>query len=341
MQKEEVDKARNNDDVTNGRSTDEVICVKFVKMQGLGNDYIYVDLIDDNLELNHYILNNKINIKQWIENLCHRNFGIGGDGVIFIKKPMSNWDLPIHGHMDMFNSDGTRSEMCGNGLRCVAQYLCDKLFKSDDNILKEIWVESNLGKNIYHCFCKPKDELISYSKSLMVEIEMGTLDKYQMKELDWKSNWHGKEIGFPLYCLNVPNPHAVCLIHEIKENLEVEFDKFPVETLGSPIEIALDVFPNRTNVEFVQVVDEVIGEINFKDEIIIYSKQRTWERGTGETFACGTGAFAVSQVLYRHFGEERNGIVCIELKGGKLYFRYKRDGNSVNVFNDWSCWLRF
>ncbi|EFC44163.1 predicted protein [Naegleria gruberi] len=356
--------------------------ITFCKMHGLGNDYIYINCCNllHSSEANDFriYLNHQHNLIEYcIQKLCHRTFGIGADGVIFITNPTpelleneTNHHQIIHCQMEMYNSDGSSGEMCGNGLRCVAQFACDRLVESG-KIKKQtleggqlgyrINVQSNRGKRLYQCICYEDRSTFSKSSPLMVEIEMGNL---QTKSVNFSFENNSNSIEYveqeensirkiifkqyldceiPLYCLLVPNPHAICWVNEISSQNEIDntmkaVDSFPLHTIGPIIENLKQLFPNRTNVEFIETISAQHIETNdspliksLKSNCILSARQRTWERGSGETNACGTGAFAVSQVLYlrnaitNSIGNIPNtATVRISLNGGDLWFRYHK-----------------
>ena len=239
--------------------------LKFSKMQGLGNDYIYINCMDTNFE----------KIYKIVPKLCNRNFGIGSDGVILILSS-SVADF----RMRMFNSDGSEGEMCGNGIRCVGKFVYDKKLTQK----KLITVETLAG-------IKKLDLIIKNDVVYKVKVDMGK--PYIEKDYMKKININDRLLS--LNCISVGNPHAVIFVDDVNS---IEIGK-----IGPVIENN-KLFPNRTNVEFVQIID--------KDNI----KMRVWERGAGETLACGTGACAsvVASVLNGY----TNNKVSVHLLGGDL-----------------------
>ena len=222
-----------------------------------------------------------------LRKLCDRHFGIGADGVIFIL-PSKVADF----RMRIFNSDGSEAEMCGNGIRCLAKYAFDKGLTKR----KVISFETKAGIII--------TELILRNKKVKeVKVDMGE-PKMKRKDIPMLGNQDEEVINsqfsilnsqFSITCVSVGNPHCVLFVDDI--------EKIDVAKIGSSIE-KNKVFPNRINVEFVKVLN--------KNEI----KVRVWERGVGETYACGTGACAsvVASVL-NNFTERK---VIVHLIGGKL-----------------------
>ncbi|MDE6663751.1 MAG: diaminopimelate epimerase [Lachnospiraceae bacterium] len=265
--------------------------MKFTKMQGCGNDYIYINgatvkiAQEDKPDL--------------VRKISDRHFGVGGDGAIFIN-PSDEADF----EMEMYNADGSRAEMCGNGIRCVAKYVYDKGMtdKTDISVIscgkikylklfikdgKVDTVRVNMGapelkpENIPVIANTGKDNLISEPITV-----------------------RGKE--YKMTCVSMGNPHAVVFMDDV-ENLEIE-------QIGPYFENH-ECFPNRTNTEFVQIID--------RKNVCM----RVWERGTGETLACGTGCCAtvVASILNNLTDE----AVTVKLLGGELEIEWDRENNLV------------
>ncbi len=272
--------------------------MRFIKMQGTGNDYVYVDAFREKVE-NPAVLAEKIS---------HRRFGVGADGLILIK-PSPGMDA----EMEMYNADGSRSEMCGNGLRCVAKYVHDTYApgKADFRFLT--------GAGLREAHIVRRDEA---GRAEQVQLDMGVPI---FKGLDIPTTFNEPEVfrktievggrKLEFSSVSMGNPHCVIYVGDVKN--------FPVEQIGPLIEHHAW-FPRRVNVEFVQVLSP--------SEAI----QRTWERGSGETWACGTGAAAVS-VVGRKLGVTGDRLT-IHLTGGDLLLEYsgegsvKMTGNAVEVF---------
>lgn len=262
--------------------------LKFTKMTGLGNDYIYINCTE----------NKKIeNITNLTKKLSDRHFGIGGDGVILIESSDTS-DFK----MRIFNSDGSEAEMCGNGIRCVGKYVYDN--KLTDK--KDIKIDTLAGIKKLKLICDEKNE-----KCKFVEVDMGepifkdaNLPKIEDEEIlkDIDIQVDNNKYRFTL--VSMGNPHAITFVDDV--------EKIPIEKYGPIIENNA-MFPNKTNVEFVQIKD--------KDNI----KMRVWERGAGETFACGTGACAsvVAGGVNGYINEE----VTVELPGGKLNIKWDKDNH--------------
>ncbi len=256
-------------------------------MHGAGNDYIYVNGLAENIE----------NPSQLAINLSNRNFGIGSDGLVLIL-PSDICDF----RMQMFNSDGSEAEMCGNATRCVGKYVYDN--KLTDR--KEITLETKAGTKYITL-------LDGDSKARKVTVDMGEpildptlipVNIAQKPVLEYPLNIDGKE--WKISCVSMGNPHAVVFTEGIKDfNLLVLGPKF--ET--NPI------FPRKTNTEFIEVVDR--NTLNM----------RVWERGAGETLACGTGACAAAVAAILNGYCDRK--IKIHLLGGDLDIEWRESNNHV------------
>jgi len=260
--------------------------MKFTKMQGAGNDYVYVNCFEEKMA----------NPAEVAVKVSNRNFGIGSDGLILIM-PSEVADV----RMRMFNSDGSESEMCGNGIRCVAKYAYDHGIVGK----KEITAETGAGILTLQLFAGETNKVEK------VRVNMGA-PRLSRKEIPMLGDVSARVINEPLNilhttfhitCVSMGNPHCVIFVDDA--------EKFPVEKYGPLIENH-DLFPRRTNVEFVQVLSPT--------EV----RQRTWERGAGETLACGTGASAVTAaaVLNGLTGKK----IVNHLSGGDLEMEWADDG---------------
>lgn len=263
--------------------------MKFTKMHGCGNDYIYVDGSKEHIDADKK--------PEIVKRLSDRHFGIGGDGVIFIN-PSTEADF----EMEMYNADGSRAEMCGNGIRCVAKYVYDKGLTDK----KKISIIS-AGKVKQLCLA------IQDKKVVLVKVNMGApelvaknvpVESDREQVVDEPIMVQGKE--YRMTCVSMGNPHAVVFMDDV-ENLEIE-------KIGPYFENH-ERFPKRTNTEFVKVIDRGCVQM------------RVWERGTGETLACGTGACAtvVACVLNGLTDEQ----VTVKLLGGDLEIFWDRKANLV------------
>lgn len=273
--------------------------MKFTKMQGCGNDYVYVDCTK--AENPKEPLANAGGIAKMVSD---RHFGIGSDGMILICAS-DKADF----RMDMYNADGSRGEMCGNGIRCVGKFVYDKGLTDQ----KKFTVETLAG-------IKTLEIRTDGREAVSVLVDMGSpvlscekIPAALPKELQTEG---GQAVGAPIEadgktyrmtCVSMGNPHCVIFMDEDVRSLDLEkigpaFEKHPY-------------FPNRVNTEFVNVIDET------------HLRMRVWERGSGETLACGTGACAVVVASYlNHLTKES---ADVELLGGHLQITYDREENLV------------
>jgi len=272
--------------------------MKFTKMQGAGNDYVYVNCFEEQVE----------NPERLAVKVSNRNFGIGSDGLILIL-PSDKADV----RMRMFNADGSESEMCGNGIRCVAKYAFDHGLVTKN----EITAETGAGVLKLQLFTNS-------DKVDKVRVNMGA-PRLSRAEVPMMGNGPSPVIAEPLNilhtsfnitCLSMGNPHCVIFMDEV-ENLQVE--KY------GPLIENHEIFPRRTNVEFVRIISP--------HEV----RQRTWEQGAGETLACGTGASAVCVAAILNGLTEKK--ILNHLSGGDLELEWAEDGNvymtgpAVEVFS--------
>lgn len=261
--------------------------MKFTKMHGCGNDYVYVNGFTEKVA----------DKPKAVVALSDRHFGIGSDGVIFIN-PSEQADF----EMEMYNADGTRAEMCGNGIRCVGKYVYDHGMTDKTSITVE-----SFGKVKY------LDLTVENGKVVKVKVNMGKpeLTAKEVPVVSENEQVIDEEIivkGKPyrMTCVSMGNPHAVVFMDDVEH--------LAIEEIGPYFENH-ERFPNRTNTEFVQVIDDS------------HVKMRVWERGTGETLACGTGccATAVACVLNHLTGAH----VTVQVLGGEIEIYWDQKENLV------------
>ena len=286
-------------DINNMR--DEKMKLKFTKMHGTGNDYIYCSTFDQKIN----------NPEALAVRLSDRHFGIGGDGIILVC-PSDKADAK----MSMFNLDGSEGKMCGNGIRCVGKFLYDHGMV-DINEKDEITIETLSG--IKHLKAYTRDGEV---KSLRVDMGKAILDPKEIpvamdkeKVIDEPYTIDGEE--YRITCVSMGNPHCVVF-------MQGDIDNIDIEDIGPKFEND-KLFPERVNTEFVKVLD---------DHTI---KMRVWERGSGETWACGTGACAVAVAACENGFCKKGDDITIKLKGGDLVINYTDDtvymtGDAEKVF---------
>lgn len=258
---------------------------EFTKMQGCGNDYIYFDCVRGPEIENP----NELAIR-----LSDRHFGIGGDGIILICKSDK-----ADAKMRMFNLDGSEGKMCGNGIRCVAKYCYDnkivtkKDFKIDTlSGIKDISVQKE-ENGIAKLISVGMGNAILTPKEIPV-----TLDGDKI--VDRAINVGGKE--YKITCVSMGNPHCVTFVDDVT--------KIEIEKIG-PLFENNEIFPERVNTEFIQVIDSKT------------LKMRVWERGSGETWACGTGACASAVAACLNGFAKEGDEITVKLLGGDLKIVYK------------------
>ena len=263
--------------------------MKFTKMHGIGNDYIYVNGFKEHIE----------NPTEFAITYSDRHKGIGSDGLVLIL-PSETCDF----RMQMLNADGSEAEMCGNASRCIGKYVYDKGLTTKTNLT----LETLAGVKKLTLFLGA-DKLVE-----SVTVDMGepileaaliptTLDESSIVNVP---TIFGPDIEYGITCVSMGNPHAVIFTQDISG--------LDLPKTGSIIENA-PIFPRRTNVEFVEVIS--------KDRL----KMRVWERGSGETMACGTGACAtvVAGILNGHSARK----TTVELLGGELVIEWNETDNHV------------
>lgn len=264
--------------------------IKFTKMEGLGNDYVYVDCTE---QTGQSITDESSLAKL----LSDRHFGVGADGLILIgDSKVADFKMRI------LNADGSEAEMCGNGIRCVGKFVYDKGLTKKTNLTIETLagikkLELNVEKGRVKTVKVDMGEPILEARKIPVLAE-----KSPVKDLKIKI---GEEEN-KFTCVSMGNPHAICFVEQVKD--------FPIEKYG-PILEKDSHFPKRTNVEFIQVVDSQT------------IKMRVWERGSNETLACGTGACASVVACVLNEITERK--VKVELLGGTLLVEWDKESNHV------------
>ncbi len=268
--------------------------MKFTKMHGCGNDYVYINCFEQDIE----------NPQELAIKMSNRNFGVGSDGLILVM-PSDTADC----RMRMFNSDGSESEMCGNGIRCVGKFVHDKnicknepltvetlggtkileFFKGEDGFVESVKV--NMGEPVFEASKVPVNPPADFNNNNIIkDLNLSSLDR-----------------NFDFTCVSMGNPHAVTFIEGV--------DDFNVDSYGEVLESDA-VFPNRANIEFAEVID--------KNNI----KMRVFERGSRETFACGTGACATMVAGFLNNKTNRENV-NIHLLGGTLNISWSESDNNV------------
>jgi diaminopimelate epimerase len=266
--------------------------VAFAKYEGLGNDFILVDDRDRTEP--------SLTPKQ-SQRLCDRHFGVGGDGVIFALAPPSDeYDFS----MRIYNSDGSEPEMCGNGIRCFAQFLKDlganqKVYRVD-TLAGPIIPEMNEDGSVTVDMGTPELVASKVPTTLEPNFEGDSV-------VEQKLVCNGKE--WKVSCVSMGNPHAIIFVDDLEKDIDFEVD-------GPALESSTDIFPAKVNVEFVQVMA--------KDHL----KMKVWERGAGPTLACGTGACALTVAAIRA-GKIPRTKTRVTLPGGDLFIEWKEEDNKV------------
>lgn len=271
--------------------------MRFTKMEGCGNDYIYVNGFEENIPAQDK--------PELVRRLSDRHFGIGGDGLIFIN-PAKEADF----EMEMYNADGSRAEMCGNGIRCVGKYVYDNGLTDKENI-----TVISAGKIKYLELVVEKSDQQSSDRGrvISVRVNMGSpiLEPAQIpvraegdRVVDEPILVDGRE--YRMTCVSMGNPHAVIFARDVAG--------MKLSEIGPKFENH-ERFPNRTNTEFVEIID--------RRTVFM----RVWERGTGETLACGTGccATAVACIL-NHLTDDK---ITVKLLGGELVIEWDREKNII------------
>ena len=288
--------------------------MKFTKMHGAGNDYIYVNCMECKID----------NPSSLAIKLSDRHKGIGSDGLVLIQPSKT-----AHFYMRMFNSDGSEGAMCGNAIRCVAKYVYDN--KLTDKLKLDI--ETKSGIKHLKLFPDKKGKIDS------VEVDMGIayLKRKEIPMVYDNSNRDETYINKPLVvdgkkynvtCVSMGNPHCVIFMNDKdnKSNLVQSLDRLDLDNIGPDFE-RHSYFPDRINTEFVEIIDRNT------------LKMRVYERGSGETMACGTGACATVVAAVLNGICERHSEVSVVLRGGTLKITYLyggrviMKGEAVHVFD--------
>lgn len=275
--------------------------MKFTKMQGAGNDYVYVDCTKNELK----------NPSALAVDISDRHFGVGSDGLILIKlSPKADF------FMEMYNADGSQGEMCGNGIRCVGKYvydngLTDKTQITVDTLagIKTLWLTPGSDGKIKTVKVNMGAPCLSPKQIPVNVAEFETAQELAGEEMVLAQPLNVNDNTYGVTCVSMGNPHAVVYLDK-----DIDIKKLNIEKTG-PLFENHKAFPNRINTEFIQVIDR--QNLNM----------RVWERGSGETFACGTGACAslVASVL-NGFCDE---TAVLHLLGGDLKITWDRDENAV------------
>lgn len=260
--------------------------MKFTKMHGIGNDYIYFNCLDNGISDP-----NGLSIA-----LSDRHFGVGGDGIVMIMR-----SKVADFRMRMFNADGSEGKMCGNATRCIGKYVYEKGLTDKTEItletlggIKLLELNVNDGKVV--------SVKVNMGKAVLEPEKIPVLldgDKIVGRETVVGGNKHS------ITCVSMGNPHCIIFTENI--------DSLDLEKIGPKYEND-PIFPERVNTEFVEIID--------KNTL----KMRVWERGSGETWACGTGASAVCVAAVLNGFASYDSDVTIKLRGGDLVINYKKDG---------------
>lgn len=263
--------------------------MKFTKMQGIGNDYVYVDCFQETV-------NNPSAVAKFVSD---RHFGIGSDGLILVK-PSDVADC----EMDMYNLDGSQGAMCGNGIRCVAKFAYDKGIVSKKNI--SVATKSGI---------KYLDLTVKNGKVSSVKVNMGspilnakTIPVVSPREQVINEPLDVNGETYHITAVSMGNPHAIVYMDDV--------DGLDIARIGPLFENHIN-FPDRINTEFVKVIDRHTLQM------------RVWERGSGETLACGTGACAVAVASTLNGLVDEDVPITVKLLGGDLEILWNRQENLV------------
>lgn len=263
--------------------------MKFTKMHGIGNDYVYINGFEEEV----------MNPEELAIKVSDRHFGIGSDGLIIVR-PSEKADC----RMDMYNSDGTRSEMCGNGIRCVGKFVYDNgIVKKKELTVETLAGIKTLKLHIEEAADKAARVTVNMGEPVFAPARIPVLfEEEPVRNIPCMIQ--GRE--YRLTCVSMGNPHAVVFLNDI--------DGLDLREIGPGFE-CFKKFPNRINTEFIQVIDRR------------HLKMRVWERGSGETLACGTGACASLAAAVLNDLAEREAVVS--LLGGDLHIFWNPQDNCV------------
>ena len=286
-------------DINNMRTEKQKL--QFTKMQGCGNDYIYFNCFDQKID----------NPEGLALKLSDRHFGIGGDGVILICR-----SKVADGKMRMFNLDGSEGRMCGNGIRCVAKFMRDNGLADSDEISIET-LSGIIKVSLTRHYGEVNGATVNMGKAVLAPnlIPVSLDPDENGRVVDREAEIEGEK--YNITCVSMGNPHAVVFMDNV--------DGLDIDKVGYAFEHN-EIFPERVNAEFIKVID---------DRTL---KMRVWERGSGETWACGTGACAAAAAAVLNGYCQKDTDITVKLKGGDLKIRYTDDavyltGDAVTVFS--------
>lgn len=264
--------------------------IEFTKMQGCGNDYVYIDGSTQKIPQEEK--------PDFVRKMSDRHFGIGGDGVIFIN-PSQEADF----EMEMYNADGSRAQMCGNGIRCVAKFVYDRHL-TDQTEITVVSAGSVKRLKLYVTDGHVERVRVNMGRPILKAAEIPVLsDEEQV--LDWPVFVADRQ--WRMSCVSMGNPHAVVLAEDVAS--------LPLTEIGPKFENH-PMFPEHVNTEFIRVIDRSTLEL------------RVWERGSGETLACGTGCCAAVAACVLNGLTERS--VTVHVLGGELQIEW--DENTGEIF---------
>lgn len=271
-----------------GAAYGDRVMIRFTKMQGTGNDYLIIDGRKDRLP----------DLPKLSRAICDRHYGVGADGIlILLDSDAADFRMRI------FNPDGSEAEMCGNGIRSFAKYLYDRRVISSP----EVSIETIAGVKTLKLIVKNKrveSVVVNMGEPILLRERIPMMGDPGMVIDETLPLDDGTR--FKITAISMGNPHVVIFVEEI--------EKFPIDKYGPQIENH-SFFPERTNVEFVKVLNE--------KEVV----QRTWERGTGETLSCGTGASAVTAACILNRLTERK--ILVHVRGGDLRTEWREEDNCI------------